>query len=97
MSFDDNPVIARRRERAHTLKVIIEQKAEATYATFDNDERTVLQFGMFPAGKLLAAEKELLAMLVATDGAAFDTSAISRMFAGAIMDCANRGPQKLVV
>jgi hypothetical protein len=90
-------IIARRREERKLLQAVIAQKAEATYATFDKNERTVLRFGMLPAGKMLKATAELIAELTLADGEPPDEREVSKDFAVAIMDVANRGPDKLVV
>lgn len=97
MSFDSNPVIARLREARKTMEAIVTQKAIATYATFDKNERLVVQFGMFPHDKMLKAQGELIAEFTLADGEEPDSREISRLLAVGIMDCANRGPDKMVV
>lgn len=97
MSFDDNPVIARLREQRQTLNAMIAQRAKEAYDTFDKNERTVLQFGMFPHDKMRTAQSALIAELTEHDGEEPDHVEIARLLAVAIMDCANRGTQPLVV
>ena len=78
-------------------EAVIKRKGEELYATFSKDERTMLRFGLHPAGKTQAADKELLAMKASGVFPMFSESDLSRLLAVAVMDAANAGPDKLVV
>lgn len=56
-------------------------KAALLWASFDDNEKAMVRFGMFPAGKMAAAELELV------DIGGRDTS---RLLAVALMDCATK-------
>lgn len=91
-------VIRERREIRRLIELRIQQVGTELYGTFDKNERTCVQFGMFPAVKIQPAEAALLQELVA-DGSAeyFDASDVSRLLAVAVMDAANAGKDKMVV
>jgi hypothetical protein len=81
--------------RQHELR--IKQKAIEVYGTFTPQERTVVRFGMLPAGKTERADAELMAEFEATDGVKPNPVELARLLAVALMDVANAGPDKLVV
>jgi hypothetical protein len=87
-------VINRMREQRQLTETRIKEKGAAVYATFTASEKTVVRFGMMPADKTEKALAELKAEL-ADD--VFDARDVSRLLSVAIMDEANKGPQKLVV
>ena len=76
--------------------VRIKQKAVEVYASFTQQERRVVQFGMLPMQKTETAQAELIAEFQAADGRKTDSRDISRLLAVAIMDAANAGPDKMV-
>jgi rRNA pseudouridine-1189 N-methylase Emg1 (Nep1/Mra1 family) len=92
----DNPVINQMRESRQLRLARFKQKGAEVYATFDKNERTVVQFGMFPHDKMLQAQAELAQEFALTDDT-IDLQEIARELAVAIMDAANAGPDKLVV
>jgi len=95
--FDDCERIRRRREARNLAETRIKQFAAEVYSTFDENERLLVQFGMFPHDKMLKAEAELLAEFEACDGQPFDSRDLSRLLAVGIMDAANAGKDKMVV
>jgi len=85
-------------EQRQSIEVLIKQRGREAYATFDDSERSILQFGMLPAVKMEAATASLLQEFVdSQDAECLSTSDVSRKFAVAIMDAANDGSQPLVV
>jgi hypothetical protein len=97
MPLADCPAISRRREERQQAELLIEQKAAALYATFDKDERVLVRFGMFPAGKMKQLDDELLALKAQGQFPMFDKCDLARLSAVGVMDAANAGPDKLVV
>jgi hypothetical protein len=97
MLLDENPEYQKHVEEYRQAELLINQKAANTYATFDESERTCVQFGMFPAKKMLALDAELCQM--AKDGLfpMFDKRDLARLAAVGIMDAANAGKDKMVV
>lgn len=75
----------------------IKGQAAAMYMTFNESERTLVQFGMFPADKMkqldaaLQSDKELGMFPM------YDKSDLYRLAAVGIMDAANAGKDKMVV
>lgn len=90
-------IIRERRESHKLTETFIKLKGQELYDTFDDNERTVVQFGMLPASKMLEGEAALLIELKEHGGELLDRSDVSRLFAVAIMDAANRGSKKMVV
>jgi hypothetical protein len=97
MSLDDCPPIHKRRQERREAEQIIKQKATDLYATFDQNERTLVRFGMFPADKMKQLDDELLALAAQGTFPMFDKCDLARLSAVAIMDAANAGPDKLMV
>lgn len=87
------PTIEEYREARKQANLLIQQKAANLYATFDKNERTGVRFGMFPAKPMQQAEAELLATL---DYPRYDKCDIARLLSVAIMDAANKGPDKMI-
>ena len=85
------------RQARREAEAVIRQKGAELYATFTQDERDMLRFGLHPAGKTQAADKELLAMKAGGAFPMFDEMDLSRLLAVAVMDAANAGPDKMVV
>lgn len=95
-----NAVIEKMREERRLRQTRIKQKGTAVYATFTKDERTLVQFGMFPHDKMLQADKELANDFFVVEGREPDVEEkreLSKDLAVAIMDAANAGPDKMVV
>ena len=91
-------VIRERRESRQLVETFIKTKGAELYETFDDNERTCVQFGMFPAGKMETATAALLQDLVDAGDAEFLSAGdASRLLAVAVMDAANAGTQKMVV
>ena len=84
-------------EARQQAEAVIKQKGAELYATFDEDERAMMRFGLHPAGKTREADKELLAMKAGGEFPMFSDMDLSRLLAGAVMDAANAGPDKMVV
>lgn len=96
MTFDDNPVIQRLGESRRLGELLIKQAGEKVYDELDENERTVLRFGMLPAGKTEAAEKALLAEhpdLLEQ----FGKTDVGRIMAVAAMDACNQRGDGMVV
>lgn len=89
-------VIDRKRDAYKQTQTRIKQIGAQTYNTFTKDERLVVQFGMFPHDKMIAADKALKAEMEII-GVEEDARDLSRWLTVAIMDAANAGPQKMVV
>lgn len=85
------------KEDYKSAETLIKLKAANLYATFDKSERTLVQFGMFPAAKMKHLDNELLAMKADGLFPMFDGCDLSRLSAVGVMDAANAGPDKLVV
>jgi hypothetical protein len=96
-SLADNPVIQRLRDERHQAELLIKQKAAESYKTYTKDERLLVRFGMFPAGKMKALDAELLEMAAQDLFPMFDSQDLARLSAVGVMDAANAGPDKLVV
>lgn len=58
-----------------TMKMLCQQKAETMWADFDDNAKTGIRFGMFPAKEMQAADAE------GYDG---------QMLSCALMDCASK-------
>ena len=91
------PTIQEHRAARRQADLIIRQKGAALYATFDENERSLVQFGMFPADKMKQLDDELLALAAQGTFPMYDKCDLARLSAVAIMDAANAGPDKLVV
>lgn len=89
--------IADLRDARQQAEAVIQQKGTELYATFTQDERDMLRFGLHPHGKTEAADQELLKMKAAGAFPMFSEMDLSRMLAVAVMDAANAGPDKMVV
>jgi hypothetical protein len=87
------PTIEELHDARRQADLLIQQKAAAVYASFDKNERTCVRFGMFPAVKRRPAETELLAML---DNPRYNAVDVARLLSVAIMDAANKGPEKMI-
>jgi hypothetical protein len=85
------------REARHLAETRIKQFAAKVYGTFDQNERLLVRFGMFPADKMKTAQADLAAELEQDDGTPFDPAELSRLLAVGIMDAANAGEDKMVV
>ena len=96
MTFDECEPIQKLRRERREAETLIRQKGAALYATFDKDDRTLVRFGMFPAGKMKQLDDELLAMKADGFFPQFDKSDLSRLSAVAIMDAANAGKEKMI-
>lgn len=70
----------------------IKQVAAEVYASFDANERAGVSFGMFPAGKMQAAQAKLLEEAKATEEKRLRPADISRLLAVELMKEANRTP-----
>lgn len=96
MTFDDNPVIQRLRENYRLAELLIKRAGHNLYDAMDDNERTVLRFGMLPAQKTEAAEKTLLAEhpeLLEQ----FSKADVGRIMAVAAMDACNQRGDGMVV
>jgi hypothetical protein len=89
--------IQRLREARKAAELRIKPFAAKVYGTFDDNERLLVRFGMFPREKMEAAEAELAAEFEESDGRPFDSRDLSRLLAVGIMDAANAGEDKMVV
>ena len=97
MSLGDCPTIRKRQEERTAAELLIKQKAADLYATFNESERTLVRFGMFPAEKMKQLDDELLALAAQGVFPTFDKCDLARLSAVGVMDAANAGPDKLVV
>jgi hypothetical protein len=83
------------REQAETL---VKLRAYECYQTFDDNERTIVRFGMLPASKVQPAEVALLEELASIYGCEIlDTRDVGRLFAVGVMDAANGSDKPMVV
>ena len=87
MSELTNPVIDRLREARKLRELRIKQVAQEVWASFDENERTAVRFGMFPAGKTQEAEKKLVLEFADSPR---DTREVGKDLCVAIMDCATK-------
>lgn len=77
-------------------QVRIAQKAAEVYAAFDKNQRAGVRFGMFPREPMEKAQAELFVEFTQADGTPANPSDLARELAVAIMDAANRGPDKMI-
>lgn len=96
MSFADNPVIQRRRESYELGELLVKQAGINLFESMDDNERTILRFGMLPAGKTQAAEKALLESCPDLLEQ-FSKCDIGRIMAVAAMDACNASGKPMVV
>jgi hypothetical protein len=59
-AFDRNPVIARLRAERLEQEAKVKSQAQSLWATFTEDERTLVSFGMFPATKMPTLDRDEL-------------------------------------
>jgi hypothetical protein len=85
------------RDERQQAEAVIKQKGAELYATFSEDERAMMRFGLHPHAKTVAAEKALMAMKAEGAFPMFDDMDLSRLLSVAVMDAANAGPDKMVV
>lgn len=87
-------------DRKTLYRTWISQAGQKLYESLDQGERHVVQFGMFPREKMEQAQAKLLQEFVRDEGRppiSEECCNIARDLAVAVMDAANRGPDKLVV
>lgn len=84
------------RESYKVGELLIKQAGHKLFESMDENERTILRFGMLPHHKTVAAEKALLASCpdLADDFTAAD---IGRIMAVAAMDACNASGKPMVV
>jgi len=89
------------RETRKTIESLIELRGTELYDSYDDNERTLVQFGMQPHEKALAAEKALILELTdngtAEVGGGFDVGDVTRLLCVAVFHAANRGSKKMIV
>jgi len=96
--MNDTEKVKSHREIRKLIELRIKQVGVELYDTFDKNERTCVQFGMFPAVKIQPAEAALMQEMVAGGSAEhMEARDIGRLLAVAIMDAANAGSAKMVV
>ena len=80
-----------RMREAHTLRLLrIKQFAAQLWATFDTNEKGFVRFGMFPDGKMRAAEKALAAEFELCGQNSRESSELGKDLCVALMDCASK-------
>ena len=90
--------IEEHRAARQTADLTIKQLAAKSYATYTKNERTCVQFGMFPAEKMKLLDDELKLLTETTDCfPMYDHADLCRLAAVGVMDAANAGTDKLVV
>ena len=75
-----------------SAEILCKQRGRECYATFTKDERTLVQFGMFPADKATACDAACVKELTLADGDEPDERDrvdIARWTAVGMMDAAN--------
>lgn len=84
------------RESYKVGELLIKQAGHKLFESMDEDERTILRFGMLPHDKTSAAEKALLESCpdLLED---FDMRDIGRIMAVAAMDACNASGKPMVV
>ena len=83
-------------ESRRLWQVMIKQKAELTYATFTQQERSIVRFGMLPYAKTSKAADDLIIEHIKAEGRPPNLADLHRDLAVAIMDVANAGPDKMI-
>jgi len=93
--------LADRAEIRNVTELLIRQRGKDLYESLTKDERTLVQFGMFPAKKTSAMNDAVIMELTENGqckiGGGLDVSDVSRLIAVGCMDGANAGSQKMVV